>query len=189
MVGAFFFFWTVILAIEIHRRHWLALHDSVQRMTDTYFNEITAVSHSIEEQQTIRRSWDLWKQANAREFSQTIDNNPAAKTTTPNAAVCPSAWLFEYNNGSSFFTREKEEADLAKENPEDIVQVTEYFTSSTQSGVAAKGRDMPVASVFKAELFVARDTKQAFNTIVELPDADLKHGELLYRRQPLTKTE
>lgn len=116
-----------------------------------------------------------------------MSNNPAENTTDPNAGNFPSAWLFEYSNGSSFFTREKEEADLAKENPEDIIQVTEYFTSSTQSGLVAQGADMPVASVFKAELFVARDTKQAFNTIVELPDADLKHGELLYRKQALPK--
>lgn len=118
-----------------------------------------------------------------------MSNTPTTSTTTPNAGIFPSAWFFEYTDGRTFFTREKEEAEIAKENPEHIVQMTEYFAQNTRHGGSEDRNDVPVANVFKAELFVARDKKQVFNTIVELPDADLKHGELLYRKQGLSKPD
>ncbi len=58
-----------ILAIEIHRRHCLAVYDSIERMANIYIDEVNVSSHSIEMQKTIFRSWALRKQANAREFS------------------------------------------------------------------------------------------------------------------------
>lgn len=47
----------------------MALYDSIERVANVYINEVNSSSHSIEAQQTSLRSWALWKQANAREFS------------------------------------------------------------------------------------------------------------------------
>lgn len=47
------------------------------------------------------------------------------------SGLVPSAWFFEYTDGRTYFTKEKEEADIAKENPEHIVQMTEYFSQDT----------------------------------------------------------